>query len=282
MIILEHKIYLTLCDIIDYVYEENRDKYKKFYISIIPKESKRCHGLYKPKTKAIEIYNLSRPYNHIILTVLHELSHHIDSCDRGDSNHKKPFYDIFYKLIIAALELKIISKRDIITETDSKDRDTLQKYYGSIKNWEIETRDEYKKDIKIIKVINSFAIKDYLKIRGYKYSKLEQAWIKELKIDRVIDELNKLRRITDEENIKIYDRSDLKIEAIYYIVVLNSFNHKDILKANGYIYNGYGINKKSWNKKINAQDLKAEEEELNELEGIKVKIIKKKAKTISR
>ena len=59
-------------------------------------------------------------------------------------------------------------------------------------------------------------------------------------------------------------------------------NHKDILKTNRYIYNGYGINKKSWNKKINAQDLKAEEEELNELEGIKVKIIKKKAKTISR
>lgn len=35
---MEYKIYLTVCDIIDYLYKDNKEKYKKFYIKIIPKK----------------------------------------------------------------------------------------------------------------------------------------------------------------------------------------------------------------------------------------------------
>ena len=87
--------------------------------------------------------------------------------------------------------------------------------------------------------------------------------------------MNLLKEIINEENIKIIDSKDLELEAIYYIVVLNSFNYRDILKENGYIYNGYGIKEKSWNKKIKANELDKEKEILNRLEGVNIKIINK-------
>jgi hypothetical protein len=278
---MEYKIYMTVCDIIDYLYEENREEYKKFYIKIIPKEMKSIHGRYTFNKSLIEIFNLSRPYNHIITTILHEVAHHIDYCNRGITNHKKEFYDVFYNLIIGSLELNIISKNDIITETDSADKDRLEKYFGNIQNWDVK-KAEYKKDIKIIKVRNSYTIKEYLQKRGYKYSKVEQLWFREIKVGTISEELDLLRRIINVENIKVIDRTDLEIEAIYYIVVLNSYNYKDILKENGYIYNGYGIDKKSWNKKIKAHELEKEKELLNKLEGVNIKIINKKNKVYTR
>lgn len=281
VIYMEYKIYTTVCDIIDYLYEEKKEEYKKFYIKIIPKEMKRIHGRYTYNRNLIEIFNLSRPYNHIITTILHEVAHHIDYINRGTSDHKKEFYDVFYNLIIGALELNIISKKDIITETDSSDKDRLEKYFGSIRNWEVKEV-EYKKDIKIIKVSNSYKLKDYLQMNGYKYSKLEQVWFKEMKVGTIYEEIQLLKKLTDVENIKVIDRNDLEIEAIYYIAVLNSYNHREILKENGYIYNGYGIEKKSWNKKIKANELEKEKELLNKLDGVKFKIINKKNKTYTR
>ena len=95
---MEYKIYLTVCDIIDYLYKDNKEKYKKFYIKIIPKEMKSIHGRYTWDRSLIEIFNLSRPYNHTITTILHEVAHHIDYVDRGTTNHKREFYDVFYRL----------------------------------------------------------------------------------------------------------------------------------------------------------------------------------------
>lgn len=92
---MEYKIYLTVCDIIDYLYKDNKEKYKKFYIKIIPKEMKSIHGRYTWDRSLIEIFNLSRPYNHTITTILHEVAHHIDYVDRGTTNHKREFYDVF-------------------------------------------------------------------------------------------------------------------------------------------------------------------------------------------
>lgn len=157
----------------------------------------------------------------------------------------------------------------------------MEKYFGSIRNWEVGKVD-YKKDIKIIKVSNSYEVKEYLKMNGYRYSKLEQVWVKEIRVGNISEEVNLLKRLIDEENIKIKDRNDLEIEAIYYIAVFNSYMHKDILKQNGYIYNGYGIEKKSWNKKIKASELEREEELLSKLDGIKFKIINKKNKVYTR
>ncbi|MDU6333756.1 MAG: hypothetical protein E6584_21585 [Enterobacter hormaechei] len=274
---MEYKIYMSVCDIIDYFYEENREEYKKFYIKIIPKEMKSIHGRYFFNNSLIEVFNLSRPYNHIITTILHEVAHHIDYCNRGKSDHSKTFYEEFYNLIIAALELNIISKNDIITETDSADKDRLEKYFGNIENWNIKEA-EYKKGMKIIKVSNSYSIKEYLKNRNYKYSKLEQLWFKEIEVNNLEEEMNFLKEIIYEENIKVIDSRDLEIEAIYYIVVLNSYNYRDILKESGYIYNGYGIKKKSWNKKIKANELDKEKDLLNRLEGINMKIISQNRK----
>lgn len=274
---MEYKIYMTICDIIDYLYQENQDKYKKIFIKIIPKEMKNFHGVYYLNKNLIKIFNLSRPFNHIVATILHEVAHHIDFCNRNKTDHGKIFYNELYKLLIAAMELNIISKEDIITRTDSKDKYRLEKYFGDIQGWKIESL-EYKKNRKIIKVSNSFSIKGQLKEKGYKYSKIEQLWIKEIESVRLEEEIEYLKRITHKSNIKIIDRENLEIEAIYYIAILNSYNYREILKENGYIYKGYGIGKKSWNKKIKATELEKEKELLNRLEGVNIKIINKELK----
>ncbi|MDI9218153.1 hypothetical protein [Clostridium tertium] len=106
---MEYKIYTEVCDIIDYIYKEKKEEYKKFYIKIIPKEMKSIHGRY--------IWN------------------------RRLTEYKKEFYDVFYGLIIGALELGIIYKQDIITEIDSADKDRLEKYFGSIRNCKVKKSD---------------------------------------------------------------------------------------------------------------------------------------------
>lgn len=275
VLLVEYKIYVTVCDIIDYLYEENKDRYKKLFIKIIPKEMKSFHGIYYLNKSLIEIFNLSRPFNHIIATILHEVAHHIDFCNRKKTDHGKTFYNELYKLLIAAMELNIISKEDIITRTDSKDKYRLEKYFGDIQDWQVESF-EYKKNKKIIKVKNSYSIKEQLKDKGYKYSKVEQLWIKEIELENIEAEIEYLKTITDESNIKIIDRENLEIEAIYYIAVFNSFDYKELLKTNGYIYNGYGISKKSWNKKIKASELEKEEQLIKKLDGVKYKVISKK------
>ncbi|MGK9185738.1 hypothetical protein KXS12_26380 [Priestia filamentosa] len=49
---------------------------------------------------------------------------------------------------------------------------------------------EYKKDWYVVKLYQSFSIRDELKSQGYKYSSLEQAWTKEINEDKVEEEKN--------------------------------------------------------------------------------------------
>ncbi|EGT0690873.1 hypothetical protein ACSW9V_15175 (plasmid) [Clostridium perfringens] len=266
---MQYKIYKTLCDIIDQTYPNGDAKYKKFFLDVNSKEMKSIHGDYNLRNSHIRIFNLSRPYNHIIITVLHEVSHHIDHCQRNTSDHSEVFYTVYHELLLGALSLGIIKPDDIKSITDSACPTQLKRYFGDIDTWTFEKLG-YKEDLSIIKVSNSFSIKDILKERGYKYSKLEQSWCIEVKKSNIEEELNYLKTLINEENISVTDSNQLKIEAVYYVAVLNSFAYKDILKERGYMFNGYGIKHNSWNKKIKASDLENEKAFLNTLNGVKI------------
>lgn len=272
-----YTIYKTLCDVVDQAYPlENYpdNKFKKFFIDIKVKEMKSIHGRYYTDKRKIEIFNLSRPNGHIIATTLHEVAHHIDCCIRKKSDHSKPFYEIFHQLLVTAIGMGGISKQDILTARDNTDKKWLEKYFGDIEEWDISTLD-YKQDSYFIKVYQSFSIKDKLKNRGYKYSSLDQAWVKEMSVSEAEEEKQVVSQWIEEKNIKIEQANTIKIESYYYLCVSNCYDHKAYLKENGFMWNGYGM-KKAWVKKIPSQSLKSEEAKLLKLPNIKVSVAAKK------
>lgn len=276
---LNYKLFNILKDIIDIAYPEVEypdNKFKKFYIELVPKEMKTIHGRYFPQLKKIEVFNLSRPTGHIVTTTIHEVSHHIDHCLRDDSDHSKAFYETMHKLLLTAMSMGIITKDDVITANDSKDKDRLIKYFGEIESWNTYNID-YHKNIAIIKVTSCFSIKDTLKARGYSYSGIDQAWEKEVDVNYLEEEKGVLSGLISMDNIKIINGNEVDIEAVYYICVSNSYAHKDYLKVNGYFWNGYNkIKKNSWTKKIFAKDKDEELEKVINLEGVKVKLVSRK------
>ncbi|PGN53198.1 hypothetical protein CN978_31010 [Priestia megaterium] len=272
-----YTIYKTLCDVIEQAYPLEsypNNKFKNFFIDIKVKEMKSIHGRYYPHNKKIEVFNLSRPNGHTIATTLHEVSHHIDHCLRKKSDHSKAFYEIFHQLLVTAMGMGILTKEDILTERDSTDKKWLEKHFGEIDEWSISPLD-YKQDSYLIKVYQSFSIKDTLKKRGYKYSSLEQAWVKEMSTSEAEEEKLTVAQWADEENIQIEQANTIKIESYYYLCVSNCYDHKAYLKENGFMWNGYGM-KKAWVKKIPSKSLKSEEAKLRKLPNIKVNVAVKK------
>lgn len=274
-----YKLFNVLKDIIDIVYPEAEykdNKFKKFYIELIPKEMKTIHGRYFPQLKKIEVFNLSRTTGHIVATTIHEVSHHIDYCLRDDSDHSKAFYEIMHKLLLTAMSMGIITKDDVITANDSKDKDRLINYFGEIESWDAGSID-YQQNIAVVKVTSCFSIKDKLKARGYSYSGIDQAWEKEFDVNSLESEKEFLSELIAMDNVKIINGNEVDIGAVYYICVLNSYAHKDYLKSNGYFWNGYNkIKKNSWTKKILAKDKNEELEKVINLEGVKVQLVSRK------
>lgn len=274
-----YKMFNILKDIIGIAYPEAEypdNKFKKIYIELIPKEMKTIHGRYFPQLKKIQVFNLSRPTGHIVATTIHEVSHHIDHCLRDDSDHSKAFYEIMHKMLLTAMSMGVITKDDVITANDNKDKDRLIKYFGEIETWNIGSID-YHQNIAVIKVTSCFLIKDKLKARGYSYSRMEQTWEKEVDEGCLDAEKEFLSGLIVMDNVKIINGNEIDIEAVYYVCVLNSYAHKDYLKANGYFWNGYNkIKKNSWTKKILAKDKDEELEKVINLEGVKVQLVSRK------
>lgn len=272
-----YTIYKTLCDVVDQAYPSESypdNKFKKFFIDIKVKEMQSFHGRYYPDKRKIEIFNLSRPNGHIIATTLHEVAHHIDYCMRKKSDHSKMFYEILKHLLITAIGMGVMSIEDILSKDDSADKTRLERHFGSIEEWDISAVD-YKQDSYFIKVYQSFSIKEKLKNRGYKYSSLDQAWVKEMSVSEAEEEKQVVTQWIEEKNIQIEQANTIKIESYYYLCVSNCYDHKAYLKENGFMWNGYGM-KKAWVKKIPSQSLKSEEAKLLKLPNIKVKVAAKK------
>lgn len=276
---LNIKLYNMLIDIIDNAYPDEQypaNKFKKFYIELIPKERKTMNGRYFPDKHTIEVFNLSRPTGHILTTTIHEVSHHIDHCIRNTSDHKKEFYEIMHNMLLAAMGMGIITKDDLVTANDSSNKKNLIKYFGEVENWQYNSI-KYKQDLVTFKVINCFSIKDNLKSRGYRYSTEEQAWSKDIDKKLVNEEIEYLKAIINMENVKIIRGNEIKIEAVYYICVLKSYKYKEFLKASGYLWNGYNkIKKNSWTKKVLAKDKELELAKVANLEGVKIQLVSRK------
>lgn len=224
-----------LQDIIEVAYKKDSseaiEKYKKFFLEFNSKQVKSFAGRYFPHNKHIEIVGLERPTKHIIITTLHELSHHIDHMQRGKSDHSPTFYAIYEKLIFAALDMGIISFDDINSVSDVSDRNKIKKMLLSYERKEVN----YKNDIYIISIYNSYSIKEFIKRRGgYRWDGLSMTWNKECDINTLNEEKNFLDSLGAEYQIS--DAKDYNVKAVGKLIVKGGFEFKEILHTNGFYF----------------------------------------------
>lgn len=269
---LEVQIYKMLREIVDLTYPDKN--ISNFWIEVHPKEMRR-HGDYSPLHRKIRIFNLSQKTEYIISTALHELAHHCEYCIYGSTGHSARFYKVFKEIIETAVKTGIVSYEEIRLQSDANDIAMLEKHHGRVTVKYDPTMDK-RKDIYMIKVKNSFKIKEQLKNMDFKYNSIEQVWYKEVHKENIDNYKEALLRLIEKENIVISSMKDNEIEAIYYVVVDNCYDYKDSLKEKGYRYKGYNFKGNVWVKKIKAQDLNMEMNYLNRLKGIKVKVKGKK------
>lgn len=265
---MEKRIKEILIDIAQKTYGETP---QYFRLEICPEEKKSKHGEYCPQTKTIRIFNISRPIEHIVSTTIHELAHHIDCCKYGSSGHNKRFYGIFRALLKTAIECGYVDYNSIKNKKDSIDIEMMERHYGELVAFYDESKDT-NKDKFIIKVKNSFNIKEFLHSLSFTYNNIEKTWDKVIKKDEIESLKKQILEKDSSVIIEVNNYNDITMDAYYYIIVSkNTFQYKDELAKNGYKYKGYNVNTNSWVKKINTRDLNKEKKFLSSL-GLEYKI----------
>lgn len=236
-----------------------------FRLILNVEERKTFHGDYAPLTKTIRVFNMSRPSDFVISTTIHELAHHVDFCFNGSTGHNKRFYEILKRLMETAVKCGYFNYETARTKYDSRDIMQLEKYFGPVTAQYDESYDTFK-DIRIIKVLKSFNIKNWLKEKGFHYNKVEKLWEKEVCKDDA--EAVKTAILEKDVNVEvnIVKFNDIQIDAFYYVVVSkDTYQHKEELAKNGYRYKGYFVETNSWVKKIKTTDLTKEKRFLKDL-----------------
>ena len=221
-----------LDDIVDYAYKDNPklSQYKSFSVVIVEKMYKSKHGDYDIISKQIRIFNPHRPDAAIVSTLIHELAHHIDNMNRGDSDHSEAFYKEYKTLLYAALDMGVLNKEQVL-ENERDATDSL-KVKAMISDYEPKASD-YKESGRVIVVKNCFHKKESLKARGYKYNGMNKSWDKEISIDALDEEMNYLT----EQSLKfeVFNKGHISFDKkIFILAGKGSYEKKDKLKELGF------------------------------------------------
>lgn len=173
----------ALIDIIRYAYKDSPklNEYCNFRFEIVKKEMKTKHGDYMGELRRIRIFNTeSRSLTHLIKTSIHELAHHIDYCNRGNSDHSKAFYGEYRLLLFAALDLGLLDLTDALESArDSTDANKMKLILVEYMELGRARRETIKRASRIC-VYNAYDIKEPLKKMGFRWDSCSKAWSKEL------------------------------------------------------------------------------------------------------
>ena len=262
--LLNVRIKRYLNDLIDYTYPDvspqEIQRYKRFmvYISL---EEKRSRGAYYDESKhIIVLHNLKGGNDFLLFSSIHELAHHLDWCVNGEcSGHQKPWYIEYKKLFFTALNMGLV---DTAMYKEHPYGYKRERQY--IEKWLTEYRYEYI-DYKpnyppVIKVYNSFSIKDELKEMHYSWNTAEMIWEKEsTDLENDIQLLKSL-------NVTQNDQENTFIKKPYYVLQNNEFHVdpyvfieakgdtyqlREYLKEYGFFFREKG---KKWLKKCKSSD----------------------------
>lgn len=191
-----------------------RLKQMLFYrLEILPKTTRTSLGLYRFLERKIEVNLGNTPDNaNILMTLIHELSHHIEYILTGQSGHKKSFYDIHRALLYTALDLKLLSLNECLR------MDRASRNYNKI----IKILYEYKPhnqaapelpDEIELSVYESFLFKDILKNKNYIWDSIARRWYKVLAPELVRREKDELLSLNIPEG-NIEERKASKLQVI--------------------------------------------------------------------
>lgn len=173
---IEYKQLLN--DIIDVVYGNDRriPQYKHFKIYLNNERRKDCLGIYKPADSSVTIfYTSDTPRSDILVTLIHEVSHHIEYKRTGQSGHQASFYEIHKKLLFAAFDMNVLKPEDVIQSERSIAQNNNKLSRMIEKEYEPHPI-AYKTNSFAIRVYDAYEHKDVLKGRGYKYYATDQSW----------------------------------------------------------------------------------------------------------
>ncbi|WP_137665485.1 hypothetical protein [Enterococcus hulanensis] len=249
---------------------DNYQEYNSFNLKIIAKEYKSKHGVYFQNNRRIEINNLSRTPGANLLTAIHELTHHVEAMDIGETAHKKTFYDRYYQLLCTALKLGYIDEQDIQDDSkDSKDLMNIEKYFGLsfLNNY----REEKIRNAVLVK--NAYKFRKLLSRRDFTFLGGSQNWGRVFETeDQANKEIAILNSFEQSINTELVTPSHMFFNQNYYVAVDGAYDFRETLKNNGFIWGGYGF-KKCWVKKVPSTEYRETMDFLKDLRLVGKKVV---------
>ncbi len=265
-------------DIIDVAYRNKnpsvRGQLKRFTISCSTKETRSflgdCRHL-KDGSSQIRIMAMEKEgYREILITTMHEVSHHIDYSLRGHSGHDAPFYLAHKKLLFAAFDMGILSKADVIhSKSRARNRNKLAKMMDEYVPHPVN----YKQGNILVSVFNGYSVKDALKARGYRWNPIDEAWTQELTSSELPAEQQTLAALgVSDDNIRIVEGSAVVAHLRNCVRLYNvPFEHNQTVKSLGFRWRAEDKHTKYWEKKFDGESLPAAEMKiLNKIPNIKI------------
>ena len=261
--------------------EKKLNNYKNFILFLTEKEYKSRLGLYRPKSKTVEVSSINKVYFYdIVITLLHEVSHHIEYCDNKNTGHSPNFYKIHTQLIFRAIDTGLISYDNAMKTTETSLAQNRNKFANMISKYvkkdakniseicDMSFVEEYNKLTpinEVIKIKCSFKDSKIFKARGYIWSPEEMIWHKTFfKQPEYNAEVNFL--INNKFfNFKINGYSYF-VNEIVIVVFGDTYRHRAKLKSIG-----YNFTNKEWRKVIPVCGCKSEFAILSPMNGIRIK-----------
>ena len=179
-----------LDDLIDFCYKGTVEpdmlaKYHKFYLKLTDKELKSKLGHYIFSKKAIHLFNVKSSNNvSCIVTLIHELSHHIDYMNRGTSDHSKDFYNVHIELIMTLFKMGTVSYNEFINLKDYASNSNKLKRLVE-KGYCVTEQLDYEKEKNWLIVKNCYEAYAYLKENNYVYNFYIKSWMKKININDI-------------------------------------------------------------------------------------------------
>lgn len=188
------------------------ERYKNFTLTVLEHSMRTRAGDYNKKTHNIRIIGLEAPEENIILTVLHEVAHHIDWCNRENSDHSAIFYAEYAKLIYSALDLGKINKDNLLNNSERKTTDH-NKSVTILNNYERTAPHIISEEYLCVNVISVAFYRDILAKNGYKWDVKHSMWYKIVRKDLFPQEYKFLYNISvDNDNISLNSSKKLLLK----------------------------------------------------------------------
>lgn len=185
---LSYYVKSVLYDLIYYCYKEKVSKktlelYKEFKLELSPTVYSSFLGDYRKKDARIRLLGVgNRENDALVITLIHELSHHIDTINRGTSNHDNNFYKVHIELLFGTFDLNIMSYEEFMQCNTTAANDKKLKKLVQKRNYTYFDVNYHSSEVWAI-VPNAYPEKDFLKENEFKYNVFSKIWLKRCSIN---------------------------------------------------------------------------------------------------